>query len=87
MIRRNSRIYEAQTSSPSPSFRAREARARMTRNIATARFRLLLPTGFEEPESIAVMAPAHEKKYTLFVRRARGARSLDRKRAESKAGE
>jgi Xaa-Pro aminopeptidase len=25
-------------------------------------------TGFEEPESIAVIAPAHEKKYTLFVR-------------------
>jgi Xaa-Pro aminopeptidase len=25
-------------------------------------------TGFEEPESIAVIAPEHEKKYTLFVR-------------------
>ncbi len=25
-------------------------------------------TGFEEPESIAVIAPAHEHKYTLFVR-------------------
>jgi Xaa-Pro aminopeptidase len=25
-------------------------------------------TGFDEPESIAVIAPAHEKKYTLFVR-------------------
>src|ERR1700730_6532600 len=25
-------------------------------------------TGFEEPESIAVIAPAREKKYTLFVR-------------------
>lgn len=25
-------------------------------------------TGFEEPESIAVIAPAHEQKYTLFVR-------------------
>jgi Xaa-Pro aminopeptidase len=25
-------------------------------------------TGFEEPESIAVIAPAHESKYTLFVR-------------------
>ena len=25
-------------------------------------------TGFEEPEAIAVLAPAREKKYTLFVR-------------------
>src|SRR6266849_4507304 len=25
-------------------------------------------TGFEEPESIAVVAPAHDHKYTLFVR-------------------
>src|SRR5215510_3599986 len=25
-------------------------------------------TGFEEPESIAVIRPAHETKYTLFVR-------------------
>src|SRR5215831_4971785 len=25
-------------------------------------------TGFEEPEAIAVIAPEHEKKYTLFVR-------------------
>jgi Xaa-Pro aminopeptidase len=25
-------------------------------------------TGFEEPEAIAVMAPANEQKYTLFVR-------------------
>ncbi|HEX9425123.1 MAG TPA: aminopeptidase P N-terminal domain-containing protein, partial [Pyrinomonadaceae bacterium] len=25
-------------------------------------------TGFEEPEAIAVIAPAHEQKYTLFVR-------------------